>query len=79
MNLLCLAARSPRHRDPGVGDEVEEDFAKIVLKAGYPSPVRTPRGEDILAACGQLKSASVKERNKKSRYHERLQEARSSG
>tara|TARA_B100000212_G_scaffold324055_1_gene284616 strand:- start:77 stop:1207 length:1131 start_codon:yes stop_codon:yes gene_type:complete len=56
-----------------------EDFAKIVLKAGYPSPVRTPRGEDILAACGQLKSASVKERNKKSRYHERLQEARSSG
>ena len=42
-----------------------EEFAKIVLKAGYPSPVRTPRGDDILAACGQLKSASVKERNKK--------------
>ena len=51
-----------------------EEFAKIVLKAGYPSPVRTPRGDDILAACGQLKSASVKERNKKSRYNERLQE-----
>ena len=55
-----------------------EEFAKIVLKAGYPSPVRTPRGDDILAACGQLKSASVKERNKKSRYNERLQEIRSS-
>ena len=51
-----------------------EEFAKIVLKAGYPSPVRTPRGDDILAACGQLKSTSVKERNKKSRYNERLQE-----
>ena len=55
-----------------------EEFAKIVLKAGYPSPVRTPRGDDILAACGQLKSASVKERNKKSRYNERTQEVRSS-
>ena len=55
-----------------------EEFAKIVLKAGYPSPVRTPRGDDILAACGQLKSASVKERNKKSRYNERLQEIPSS-
>ena len=29
MNLLCLLARSPRHRDTCVGDEVEEDFAKI--------------------------------------------------
>ena len=29
-----------------------------VRNAGYPSPVRTPRGEDIMAACGQLKSAS---------------------
>ncbi len=33
-------------------------FAAIVERAGYPSPVRTPRGRDILAACGQLKSAS---------------------
>ncbi len=37
-----------------------ERFAEIVNKAGYASPVRTPRGRDILAACGQLKSASVK-------------------
>jgi len=33
-------------------------FADVVMAAGYPSPVRTPRGEDILAACGQLKSES---------------------
>jgi 23S rRNA (adenine2503-C2)-methyltransferase len=31
-------------------------FAAIVMEAGYASPVRTPRGQDILAACGQLKS-----------------------
>ncbi|HKK83962.1 MAG TPA: 23S rRNA (adenine(2503)-C(2))-methyltransferase RlmN [Roseovarius sp.] len=42
-----------------------EAFADIVYKAGYASPIRTPRGEDIMAACGQLKSAS--ERAKKSR------------
>jgi 23S rRNA (adenine2503-C2)-methyltransferase len=35
-------------------------FADIVNDAGYSSPVRTPRGRDILAACGQLKSDSVK-------------------
>ena len=39
-----------------------ERFAEIVNKAGYASPVRTPRGRDILAACGQLKSASMKRR-----------------
>jgi len=42
-----------------------EAFADIVYKAGYASPVRTPRGEDIMAACGQLKSAT--ERGRKSR------------
>jgi 23S rRNA (adenine2503-C2)-methyltransferase len=35
-----------------------ERFAEVVNKAGYASPVRTPRGRDIMAACGQLKSAS---------------------
>ena len=39
-----------------------EAFADIVNRAGYASPIRTPRGRDILAACGQLKSTSVKER-----------------
>ena len=46
-------------------DERIEAFAKRVLKAGYASPVRTPRGRDILAACGQLKSASERDRRQK--------------
>jgi len=37
-----------------------ENFADIVNKAGYASPIRTPRGRDILAACGQLRSESEK-------------------
>lgn len=37
-----------------------ERFAAILNRAGYASPVRTPRGRDIMAACGQLKSASLK-------------------
>lgn len=45
-------------------DETIEKFAQVVLKAGYASPVRTPRGRDILAACGQLKSASERLRKK---------------
>ena len=48
---------------PGSGYECSdweaiERFADIVNRAGYASPVRTPRGRDILAACGQLKSES---------------------
>jgi 23S rRNA (adenine2503-C2)-methyltransferase len=37
-----------------------EKFSEIVFRAGYASPVRTPRGRDILAACGQLKSETQK-------------------
>jgi 23S rRNA (adenine2503-C2)-methyltransferase len=37
-----------------------ERFSEIVFNAGFASPVRTPRGRDILAACGQLKSATEK-------------------
>jgi len=37
-----------------------EEFAEIVNRAGYASPIRTPRGRDIMAACGQLKSESIK-------------------
>ncbi len=40
-------------------------FADIIHDAGYASPIRTPRGEDIMAACGQLKSAT--ERGRKSK------------
>ena len=39
-----------------------ESFAAILNRAGYSSPIRTPRGRDILAACGQLKSESEKMR-----------------
>ena len=38
-----------------------EKFAEVVNRAGYASPVRSPRGRDIMAACGQLKSESVKQ------------------
>jgi 23S rRNA (adenine2503-C2)-methyltransferase len=52
---------------PGASFERSSDaaikvFSDIVNAAGYSSPVRTPRGEDIMAACGQLKSDSVKRR-----------------
>ncbi len=47
-----------------------EAFAEVLNDAGYASPVRTPRGRDILAACGQLKSES-----KRLRAKERLQDA----
>jgi len=42
--------------------DVIERFSDIVFHAGYASPVRTPRGRDILAACGQLKSETEKVR-----------------
>lgn len=41
-------------------DKAIQVFGDIVNNAGYASPVRTTRGEDIMAACGQLKSASVR-------------------
>ncbi|WP_455476079.1 23S rRNA (adenine(2503)-C(2))-methyltransferase RlmN [Bartonella sp. B17] len=45
-----------------------ERFAEVINQAGYASPIRVPRGRDILAACGQLKSAS-----ERLRKFERLQ------
>ena len=39
-----------------------KSFSDIIYRAGYASPIRTPRGEDIMAACGQLKSATEKKR-----------------
>jgi 23S rRNA (adenine2503-C2)-methyltransferase len=52
---------------PGVAYECSdwdtiEKFSDTIFKAGYSSPIRLPRGRDILAACGQLKSATVKQR-----------------
>ncbi|MCK8465315.1 23S rRNA (adenine(2503)-C(2))-methyltransferase RlmN [Aliiroseovarius sp. S1339] len=40
-------------------------FADIIFNAGYASPVRKPRGEDIMAACGQLKSETERARKSK--------------
>ncbi len=42
-------------------DQIEA-FSEVIFRAGYASPIRTPRGRDILAACGQLKSESQKMR-----------------
>ena len=47
-----------------------EAFADRVNRAGYASPIRTPRGRDILAACGQLKSESEKMRASEKRKME---------
>jgi len=54
-----------------------EKFAEIVNRAGYASPVRTPRGRDIMAACGQLKSESVKLRASERAAAEKLAELHS--
>ena len=53
--------------------ETIETFADIVNRAGYASPIRTPRGRDILAACGQLKSESEKRRASEIRAEQKLQ------
>jgi 23S rRNA (adenine2503-C2)-methyltransferase len=47
--------------EPSSGNALHR-FAKIVMDAGYASPIRTPRGRDILAACGQLKTDTEKRR-----------------
>jgi 23S rRNA (adenine2503-C2)-methyltransferase len=44
-------------------------FAEILNAAGYSSPVRTPRGRDIFAACGQLKSDSERKKGEKVKLH----------
>lgn len=54
--------------------ETIEAFADIVNRAGYASPIRTPRGRDILAACGQLKSESEKIRASTIRQQQRALE-----
>ena len=72
--LVRLLARIPAKINlipfnpwPGAPYECSDDaaidaFAKIIWNAGYSSPVRTPRGRDIMAACGQLKSESLRQR-----------------
>jgi len=62
-DIPCKINIIPFNSWPGSGYECSEEsrietFARILENAGYDAPVRKPRGRDILAACGQLKSAS---------------------
>ncbi|MBI1216855.1 MAG: 23S rRNA (adenine(2503)-C(2))-methyltransferase RlmN [Alphaproteobacteria bacterium] len=71
--IPCKVNIIPFNIWPGSGYECSapdriDSFARILEQAGYDAPVRRPRGRDILAACGQLKSASV--RAKKARHPE---------
>ena len=70
----------PFNKWPGAGYECSdwatiETFADIINHAGYASPIRTPRGRDILAACGQLKSTSerMKKTDRDKLEHEKLE------
>ncbi|GIL40535.1 23S rRNA (adenine(2503)-C(2))-methyltransferase RlmN [Roseiterribacter gracilis] len=45
-------------------DKTIQKFAQVLMDANYASPIRTPRGRDILAACGQLKSDSMRQRRR---------------
>ncbi len=61
INLIPFNAWPGAPFECSTADAIEK-FAQIVNDAGYPSPVRKPRGSDIFAACGQLKSASERVR-----------------
>jgi 23S rRNA (adenine2503-C2)-methyltransferase len=63
INLIPFNPWPGTHFECSDWDTIER-FAEIVNKAGYASPVRTPRGRDIMAACGQLKSESHRLRAK---------------
>jgi 23S rRNA (adenine2503-C2)-methyltransferase len=52
----------PGSRFEPSGHKAVERFARIINDAGFAAPVRTPRGQDILAACGQLRTESRRER-----------------
>src|SRR5579859_3363011 len=51
-----------------------ERFAQVLLSAGYASPVREPRGRDILAACGQLRSDSLRQKKNRAPTEEAIVE-----
>ncbi len=59
--------------------ETIEKFGDIVNRAGYASPIRTPRGKDIMAACGQLKSASLRLSAKEREAQERVMAEKEAG
>ena len=59
INLIPFNPWPGSNFDPSSPEQIKK-FSNILRKAGYSSPVRKPRGKDILAACGQLKSSSIK-------------------
>jgi 23S rRNA (adenine2503-C2)-methyltransferase len=59
INLIPFNPWPGSHYECSDWDRIEA-FSDIIFRAGYASPVRTPRGRDILAACGQLKSETEK-------------------
>lgn len=61
LNLIPFNAWEGSGYQCSTGDRINA-FAKILTDAGYDAPVRRPRGRDILAACGQLKSESTRKR-----------------
>jgi 23S rRNA (adenine2503-C2)-methyltransferase len=65
VNLIPFNPWPGSSYEPSTGNALHR-FAKIVMDAGFSAPIRTPRGQDILAACGQLKTDSQARRGVKS-------------
>ncbi len=61
VNLIPFNPWPGSRYEPSTREQLDR-FAAIVMQAGFASPVRTPRGRDILAACGQLRTASERQR-----------------
>ncbi len=59
INLIPFNSWPGSHFEPSDPEKIEL-FSNVLRKAGYSSPVRKPRGSDILAACGQLKSSTMR-------------------
>jgi 23S rRNA (adenine2503-C2)-methyltransferase len=60
VNLIPFNPWPGSRFEPSAPDALSR-FAGIVMDAGFSSPIRTPRGRDILAACGQLRTESVRQ------------------
>ena len=58
--IISILHSDDFYNDNDVLKNVIEKFASVLMKSGYASPIRTPRGRDVMAACGQLKSISKK-------------------
>jgi len=61
VNLIPFNPWPGSNYKPSKSEQVQK-FADIIMQAGYSSPIRTPRGRDILAACGQLRTESQRVR-----------------